>query len=233
MGSDANEKETARKAARALAECAEIFFDRAPVMMHMIDGSGKLMRVNRRWSQRLGYKRTETSGRWSIEFLTEESRARAIEDTLPLFWRVGSARSVGYTFVKRDGRTLGLQVDAELLSAPGGGFFTYAAIRDADDRNQWERASSTLTTLVELAKLQRKYQDILFPSVSDPQVPAPIAATSTEPPAGDVLISLLEIAGDISGSLKALVGLHSESMDAIVEQQQEMLIVMKGSAKPR
>ena len=221
------------KRQKELATCADILFDRAPVMMHMIDGGGKLVKVNHRWSQTLGYKRKEAEGRWSIEFLTEESRDRAILETLPLFWRVGSARSVGYRFAKKDRGVIDVQLDAELVTVAGRNHFSYAAIRDVDDRTQWEQASSNLATLVGLTKIQRQYERVLFPKTSESQVPAPIADASTRhspqpAPGGDVLMGLLEVAGDISGHLKAFVGLHNQYMDAVVEQQGEMLTVMKG-----
>jgi hypothetical protein len=52
-------------------------------------------------------------GKKSIDFLTEDSRMRAIIDTLLLFWKVGTARSIGYQFVRKDGDVLDLLLDAE------------------------------------------------------------------------------------------------------------------------
>ena len=135
--------------------------------------------------------------------------------------------------MKRDGRTLDLQLDAELVKASGGGSFTYAAIRDVDDRTQWEQASATIPTLVGLTKIRRQYEGVLFPKTSESEIPAPIADASTRhspqpAPGEDVLMGLLEVASDISGHLKELKHLHDESIDAVVEQQREMLTVMKG-----
>ena len=177
--------------------------------MHMIDGGGRLSRVNRRWTEALGYSSEQVIGRFAPDFLTAESRHRAINETLPLYWRVGSVRSVRYRFVKKDGGVTDLQLDAELVAVAGANRLSYAAIRNIDDRTQWEQSSDTLATLVGLTKLQRKYQEVVFPAVSiQLQKPArlPDASTRYSPrptPAGDVLLALLEIAGDISGSLKA------------------------------
>ena len=76
---------------------------------------GRIVRVNRRWLQRLGYKRREVIGRMSVEFLTEESRVWAVRETLSLFWRVGSARSIGYQFVTNEGGVLDVLLDAEAV----------------------------------------------------------------------------------------------------------------------
>ena len=63
-----------KSAERALAEIdryMNTLFDRAPVMMHSIDRSGRLVRVNRRWLHGLGYKKREVLGKRSIDFLTD------------------------------------------------------------------------------------------------------------------------------------------------------------------
>ena len=75
-------------------------------MMHSLGPDGRLIKVNRLWLQTLGYDWEDVQGRKSTEFLTEESRLWASHDTLPLFWRVGSARSVGYQFVKKTDKYL-------------------------------------------------------------------------------------------------------------------------------
>ena len=62
-------------------------FDTAPVMMHSLDSDGRIIEVNRLWLQRLGYERQDVLGMKSTDFLSEESRLRAIKDTPPLFWR--------------------------------------------------------------------------------------------------------------------------------------------------
>ena len=95
-----------QKALRVVKQSIDILFDRAPVMIHSIDRGGRLVKVNRRWLETLGYERDEVLGRKSIEFLTEESRAWALKDTLPLFWHIGSARSIAYRYLKKDGRVL-------------------------------------------------------------------------------------------------------------------------------
>ena len=72
----------------------DILFDSARVMMHAVDKDFQIVKVNRRWLETLGYEANEVLGRKSTDFLTEESRIRAVTDTLPLFQRTGSARSI-------------------------------------------------------------------------------------------------------------------------------------------
>ena len=88
----------------AVDQSINALFNRAPVMRHWVRKGGTIAKVNRRWLARMGYKRHEVLGRKSIDFLTEHSRFWAVEECLPLFFRVGSARGVGFEFVKRMAR---------------------------------------------------------------------------------------------------------------------------------
>ena len=133
------EPQQAKKALEAVNRYMDVVFDRAPLMMHSLTKDGTIVRVNRRWLEKLGYKRDEVLGRKSIEFMTDESRARAVKDTLPLFWRVGSARSVGYRFVPKNGHVFDVLLDAEASTTASGRLLSYAAIRSAHDLRQWER----------------------------------------------------------------------------------------------
>ena len=227
------ERERATSALTELTQCSNILFERAPVMMHMLDRSGSLCKVNRRWSQTLGYKRKEVLGRKSVDFLTPESRDRAIKETLPLFWRVGSARSVGYRFVKRDGRTLDAHLDAEAVTLPGGRHHTYAAIRAADDPRQWEQVLATIEDLKGLASLQRRFELVLAAQGEEesgtgiPMAWNPPHPTLERGLAREALENLSEIAGDISATLGALPRVHEESLGEIHEQQRELMLVVK------
>ena len=144
-----------RENALALAnESFDLIFDDAPLMMHSIDEEGKLLRVNRRWVETLGFDRHEVVGRKSIDFLTVESQLQAVEDTLPLFWRLGAARGVGYQFVKKDGGILNVLMDAELTHTPNGNALTLAALRDRGDNSQRRQAAATIRALKEIAYIQ-------------------------------------------------------------------------------
>ena len=122
----------AEEASRVLTKQIDSLFNKAPVMMHSIDADGRIIKVNRRWLRRMGYRKNEVIGQRSIDFLDEESRRRAMEDTLPLFWRAGSARSVGYRFVRKSGRVLDALLDAEAFPIAGATSCTLATIREGD-----------------------------------------------------------------------------------------------------
>ena len=139
-----SEQERNETALRVADETFDMLFDRAPVMMHATDGEGRLIRVNRLWLRRMGYEKDEVLGHKSTEFLTEESRQRAIKDTLPLFWRVGSARSIGYQFVRKNGQIIDVLLDAELARDNSGNTFSIATLREDHDPTQWEQAATII-----------------------------------------------------------------------------------------
>ena len=95
------------RALTLVKECYDNLFEQSPVMLHSIDQYWRLVGVNRKWLETLGYEAGDVLGRRSIDFLSEDSRAVAVSETLPLFWRTGSARSIGYEMVRKDGRVLG------------------------------------------------------------------------------------------------------------------------------
>ena len=183
--------------ALALAnESFDLIFEDAPVMMHSIDEERKLLRVNRRWAETLGYHRDEVLDHNAIDFLTDESQLRAVEDTLPLLWRAGAARSVGYRFVKKDGRPLDISLDADVAYTAAGRPFTLAALRDRLDTAQWRQASATLKALKEIADLQLELEAALsseggFPHAEPVFDPLPGADLDPKPvPPGLLMVDL-------------------------------------------
>ena len=217
----------------AVNKSIDIIFDRAPVMMHSLDRSNRLVKVNRQWLQRLGYRKGEVLGRKATDFLTDESRSQAVKDCLPLFRPVGSARSVGCQFVERDGRVVDVLLDAEVVPDSMEGCFAIAALREGHDHTQWEQASTTIEALKELTRMRHNLEKGMSPGGGEnpgPQLPVvpersphALEAVSTR----EVVASLLENAKDISVNLRGMLKVQEEWHDSAFDQQQEMLIVAK------
>ena len=211
---------------KVLAAAWDTLFEYAPVMMHMIDASGRLVKVNRRWSETLGYQTGDVLGHQSIEFVTDESRARLIEDEYPLFADIGSPRTVKLRFVTRDDQPMNVLLDAVLVDSPGGGRVTCAALRDTDCVEQWEQLSTALSLLQDLAQVGRECESV--PPEGRNEVVDPIPSPSSPE---DPLAVALELAQDVSVSLRALPRVHEEWLERAVEQQKEMLHVAKNIEK--
>lgn len=91
-----------------------------PAMMHSIDGDGNIVDVSELWLSTLGYTSGEVIGHKSWEFLTEESRDRAIETVLPEFFHTGTCRDIPYRIVAKDGRILDVLLSATCERTPTG-----------------------------------------------------------------------------------------------------------------
>jgi diguanylate cyclase (GGDEF)-like protein/PAS domain S-box-containing protein len=85
-----------------------------PAMLHSINKAGRLISVSDAWLTKLGYAREEVIGRLSSDFLTPESRAYAIQEVLPTFFRTGRVDNVEYQMVCKDGRVIDVLLSAVL-----------------------------------------------------------------------------------------------------------------------
>ena len=232
MGTGNEDQRAGAEAALAgLDSYTDMLFDRAPVMMHSTDRTGRLVKVNRLWSQKLGYKRRDIVGHWSTELLTDESRDRAMNETLPLFWRSGSARSVGFRMVRRDGGRVDIQLDADLMVVPGGGLRTYASLRDLEDRTQRKHSAALTEELRRLNDVQLKYEQVLSHVYGNE--PAQLSAAGPSPAIShemqtEVLASVVESAADIASSTSAIARTSEESSSASEERHEELMLVTRG-----
>ena len=156
---EAIERERAEEALRESEERYRSLYTKTPAMLHSIDRAGRVLAVNDRWLEVLGYERNEVIGRKVVGFLTDDSRRFAETVGGPNFWKAGSARDVAYQFVKKNGEV----VDA-LLSAvverdgAGNAVSSLAVLDDVTERNRLEealqRARETLEGRVEQEMLE-------------------------------------------------------------------------------
>ena len=229
----AGQTASAQRASEVVGSSIDTLFHWAPVMMHSIGRDGRLIRVNRRWVQRLGYTEEEALGRKSTEFLTEESRARALKDTLPLFWGVGSARSVGYRLVGKDGRILDLCMDAELVRGSAGEPQTLAALYGPDDLSEWELASTAIRSLLELSRMRRTFEIVLpdkegnFPDRELQAASQTFGWASDSALKAEAISTLLEVGKDISSNLRGLARVQEDWLGSSAEQQREMMMLLR------
>ena len=189
----------------ALEKTYHSLFDNAPVMLHSIGADGKLLKVNQKWLEELSYEPDEVLGRKSTDFLTAESRARAVAVMLPRFWKSGNARNVGYQFVAKWGQVLELLLDAERIPGPYGNQENLAAIYH-HALDQWKLASDTLWVLFRLAETRRELAGIL--SRGSPQFLHTFGTAGEDGAEGskvgiEAIALLLEAVQDVSANLRA------------------------------
>ena len=205
-------------------------FNSAPLPLHSINREGKLVKVNERWIEEFGYRRDEVLGRPSIEFLSEESRDRAVHMTLPQFWRDGSIRGVGYRFLRKSGEPFVVLLDADLHRSAEDSPVTIAALRDSTDPTLASLASGLLRTLRQLRSFSDSLQDQTGGASSE--MPAGAASSAPQPGLDDGLLTealaaLLEDSHDSVHDLRAEVEALREWSDLSSEQHEELSGLLK------
>ncbi|NUP09866.1 MAG: PAS domain S-box protein [Polyangiaceae bacterium] len=100
---DVTERERVDAALRESEARYRELYNKTPVMMHSIDRTGRLVSVSDAWLRKIGYTREEVIGKRSVDFLTPESRRRALEVVLPEYYRTGLAVDVPYQVLTKSG----------------------------------------------------------------------------------------------------------------------------------
>jgi diguanylate cyclase (GGDEF)-like protein/PAS domain S-box-containing protein len=130
----------AGKSRRPQAEEYRNLYLSTPVMMHSIDGAGRLVAVSDYWLEVLGYRRDEVIGQKLTDFFTGKSRDLAEETVLPHFFEIGSVKDIPYQMVTKDGETLDVQITAKLVrDANGKILYSMAGIVDITERKKAEQ----------------------------------------------------------------------------------------------
>ena len=137
-----------KEAEQELAESERRYRDlyhRTPVMLHSIDGNGRITAVSGYWLQHLGYTEDDVLGRHSVEFLAPESRRRAEQEVLPELARTGVCDNIPYEVVRADGTVIDV-----LLSSVG----------DFDESGNFVGSLAVMTDVTEQRRAEANYQDI-------------------------------------------------------------------------
>jgi PAS domain S-box-containing protein len=74
-----------------------------PVMLHCMDGSGRMISANAAWCDALGYLPSDVVGRSFSEFLPQESRSRLVTEIYPKFLVSSSYRNAEILIHRKDG----------------------------------------------------------------------------------------------------------------------------------
>ena len=81
----------------------ELLLANLPVMLHCMDGQGRITSINKHWAASMGYAPDEVQGRLFNEFLSAGSRAHLVQDIYPNYFQSGSVRAELMTVIRRDG----------------------------------------------------------------------------------------------------------------------------------
>ncbi len=96
----------AEREALALRQSEERFrtlYRRTPVPLHSLNAEGIIEHVSDAWLALMGYPREEVAGRLLINFLTEESARRRMQEDMPKLLAAGELKETPYRVVTKSG----------------------------------------------------------------------------------------------------------------------------------
>lgn len=74
-----------------------------PVLMHCMDGMGRMTSANEAWHQAFGYSKQDFSGKLFPDLLTPESRQHLVQVVYPRYFQTGTCRDEELSVVRKDG----------------------------------------------------------------------------------------------------------------------------------
>ena len=139
-------------------------YEKTPIMLHSINGDGKIVAVSDYWLAMMGYRRDEVLGRSSTEFLSSESQLRAKRIVLPEFFKRGFCHDISFQFIKKSGEIIdGLFTAIAERDAEGEIVRTLAVIVDVTEKLQSERAKENLISELQTAVEKIKTLEGILP----------------------------------------------------------------------
>ncbi len=137
---DITAEREAEEALRASERRYRALYNKTPVMLHSIDSEGVVTSVSDYWLEKLGYARDEVVGRHSTEFLTAESKKKALSVVLPEFLQLGACNDVELQMVSKSGDTIDVLLSAIAERDPTGNISgSLAVMTDITGRKAVER----------------------------------------------------------------------------------------------
>jgi len=146
-------KKRAQRAADRLlrmgSEHFEVFFENAPIMMGVVDREGRIVGVNRRWREVLGYRADEVIGKSAEAVLTQAEAEKFLEQDLPEFHRLGRAEGRRIDAIAKDGEVISLSYDVATMVDAEGNRFALAICKPSVEAKR-ERNADMLAVVEQL-----------------------------------------------------------------------------------
>ncbi|WP_051445397.1 PAS domain S-box protein [Desulfocurvus vexinensis] len=138
--------------ARARERHFHRLFHEAPLPYQALDGAGRIIEVNRAWTELMGYDAGQAQGRSFADFQPPDERARFL-CRFEAFKRAGEVRGLETTLLRKDGTPLLVALDGKIDRTPDGTFRqTHCVWRDITHERAMEQA---------LARSEFKFRRVL------------------------------------------------------------------------
>lgn len=105
---------SSKKAEDTLREMRDLY-ENAPTGYHSLDASGLVVRMNQTELNWLGYTHDEVVGKMHITSLLAPDEHTEYRENFAVFLRQGYIRNIRHTFVRKDGKRLGILLNATAI----------------------------------------------------------------------------------------------------------------------
>ena len=142
---------------RGSEERFRLLFDDAPVGYQCLDWDGRILEVNKMWSETFGHAREEVVGRWFGDFLAPES-ADVFCRHFPQFRESGVSHNVELEVLRKDGSRVPCSFEGRVARDASGKFLqTHCIVYDISGHKRSEEARRKAETRLHEAK---KYESL-------------------------------------------------------------------------
>ena len=114
-------------------------YNKAPVMMHSVDRSGKIISVSDFWLEKMEYDRNEIIGKSPLIFVAKQSH-KEFERSLKTLHLDGEVKNVNYRFIKKSGAP----IDVVL-----------GAVAEYDENGHFERGIAGMIDVTKQKKIEK------------------------------------------------------------------------------
>jgi PAS domain S-box-containing protein len=150
----------------------EQLYYRTPAIMHSINGKGEIVQVSDTWCKAFGYTREDALKMRSVDLMTDESKAYALDVALPAFWRDGRCEKLPFAYRRQNGSTFEGELSAVAFRSDDPSpekQTSFVVIEEVTERNQSRRdLEQTIDTLRDVKSRLEKFSHAASHDLKEP-----------------------------------------------------------------
>ncbi|MGD9639528.1 MAG: ATP-binding protein [Alphaproteobacteria bacterium] len=130
---DITERKTHEKQIIKAKEWFSHLYNETPIMLFSLNRKSKIISVNKKWLEIMGYSENEIIGKECYKFMPKKSALYAKKITLPDLWEYGSAKNETIEFIKSNGDIITVLLNSVATIDPTGNEICLTSIQDISE----------------------------------------------------------------------------------------------------
>lgn len=114
-------------------------YNKAPVMMHSVDNSGKIISVSDFWLDKMGYDRNEIIGKSPKYFLSSSSHKK-LDEGMQMLREAGEIKNLEFEFIKKSGEVINVLL---------------GSVAEFDEYGEFERSIAGMIDITDQKKVEK------------------------------------------------------------------------------